>query len=121
MFLITPTACITLVVPDEPDPTAVILYYNSVGFTDTMSIISLIEAYARDLPESAVVAQFYSNKTEADLPKWLIAFNNPANAEVYRTRKEWLETVLIEKGCKFNTGQTYQKPHPHARHGGSRN
>jgi hypothetical protein len=50
------------------------------------------------------VAQFYDHKTEVDLPKWLIAFDNPADAEVYRTRKEWLETVLIEKGCKFNIG-----------------
>jgi predicted RNA-binding protein with PUA-like domain len=104
VFLITPTTHITPVVPDELDPTAVILYYNSVGFTDTASVISLIEAYARDLPEPAAVAQFYDHETEADLPKWLIAFDNPADAEVYRTRKEWLETVLIKKGCKFNIG-----------------
>jgi hypothetical protein len=69
-FLITPTTRITPVVPDEPDPTAVILYYNSV---DMVSVISLIEAYARDLPEPAAVAQFYDHETEADLPKWLIA------------------------------------------------
>jgi hypothetical protein len=59
-----------------------------VGFTDTVSVISLIKAYARDLPEPAAVAQFYDHETEADLPKWLIAFNNPADAEVYRIRKE---------------------------------
>jgi hypothetical protein len=54
--------------------------------------------------EPAAMAQFYDHETEADLPKWLIAFNNPANTEVYRTKKEWLQTVLIEKGCKFNIG-----------------
>jgi hypothetical protein len=87
-FLIIPTACITLVVLDEPDPTAVILYYNSMGFMDMVSIISLIEAYARDLPEPVAVAQFYDHETEADLPKWLVAFDNPADMEVYRTRKK---------------------------------
>jgi hypothetical protein len=65
----------------------VILYYNSVGFTDTASIISLIEAYARDLPEPVAVAQFYDHETEADLPKWLIVFDNLAGRSlIYMSR-----------------------------------
>jgi hypothetical protein len=39
-----------------------------------------------------------------DLPKWLIAFDILVEAEAFKTRKEWLETVLIEKSCKLNIG-----------------
>jgi hypothetical protein len=45
---------------------------------------------------------------ETDLPKWLIAFDTPVEAEAFKTRKEWLETVLIKKGCNSTLGQTYQ-------------
>jgi hypothetical protein len=103
-FLTAPTACITPVIPDKPDPTAAILYYNSIGFTDMATIIALIEEYARDLPPPAAVAQFYDHVIETDLPKWLIAFNTLVEVEAFKTRKEWLETVLIEKGCKLNIG-----------------
>jgi hypothetical protein len=41
---------------------------------------------------------------ETDLTKWLIALDTPVEAEAFKTRKEWLETVLIEKGCKLNIG-----------------
>jgi hypothetical protein len=50
VFLITLTACITPVIPDELDPTAAVLYYNSIEFTDTATIITLIKEYERDLP-----------------------------------------------------------------------
>jgi hypothetical protein len=42
-------------VMDELDPT---LYYNSIGFMDTATIIALIKEYARDLPLPVAVAQF---------------------------------------------------------------
>jgi hypothetical protein len=103
-FLTALTACITPVIPDEPDSMAAILYYNSIGFMDTATIIAFIKEYARDLPPLAAVAQFYYHVTETDLPKWLIAFDTPVEAEAFKTRKEWLEIVLIEKGCKLNIG-----------------
>jgi hypothetical protein len=45
--------------------------YNSIGFTDTATIITLIKEYARDLPPPVAVAQFYDHMMETDLPKWL--------------------------------------------------
>jgi hypothetical protein len=105
-------ACITLVIPDEPDPTAAILYYNSIGFTDMATIIALIEEYARDLPPPAAVAQFYDHVTEMDLPKWLIAFDTPVKAEAFKTRKEWdrerLQTQHRAMQKNHQTGQTHQ-------------
>jgi hypothetical protein len=56
------------------------------------------------------VAQFYDHVTETDLPKWLIAFDTPVEAEAFKTRKEWRETVLIEKGCKLSTSGHAEKP-----------
>jgi hypothetical protein len=47
------------------------------------------------------VAQFYDHETEADLPKWLIAFNNPANAEVYKTRKRIARNSPDRKGLQI--------------------
>jgi hypothetical protein len=47
----------TPVIPDEPDPTAAILYYNSIGFTDTATIIALIEENAQDLPPPVAVGR----------------------------------------------------------------
>jgi hypothetical protein len=73
-----------------------------IGFMDTASIIALIEENARDLPLPAAVAQFYNHVIETDLPKWLITFDTPVKAEAFKTRKEWLEIVLIEKCCTFN-------------------
>jgi hypothetical protein len=55
-FLTALTAHITPVIPDEPDLMAAILYYNSIGFMDTATIIALIGEYARDLPPPAAVA-----------------------------------------------------------------
>jgi hypothetical protein len=62
---------------------------------------ALIEEYARDLPPSVAMAQFYDHMMETDLPKWLIAFTL-VEAKAFKTRKEWLETVLIKKGGKLN-------------------
>jgi hypothetical protein len=56
------------------------------------------------IPPPAAVAQFYDHVTETDLPKWLIAFDTLVEAEAFKTRKEWLDTVLIKKGCKLNIG-----------------
>jgi hypothetical protein len=70
-FLTALTAHITPVIPDKLDLTAAILYYNSIGFMDTATIIALIEGYARDLPPLVAVAQFYNHMTETNLPKWL--------------------------------------------------
>jgi hypothetical protein len=53
MFLTAPMAHITPVIPDKLDPTAAVLYYNSIGFTDTATIIALIKEYVRDLPPPA--------------------------------------------------------------------
>jgi hypothetical protein len=67
--LTAPTAYITPVIPDKPDPTAAVLYYNSIRFMDMATIITLIEEYARDLPPPVALAQFYDHVMETDLPK----------------------------------------------------
>jgi hypothetical protein len=95
-FLTKPNARITLVLPvNDIDHSVLILYFKGPGTIHTGTITDLIKRYTADtLPCPAVVAQFYDHITEEELPKWLLGFDYPVEAEKFAEDKDWPKLVL---------------------------
>jgi hypothetical protein len=69
-FLTKPTAYITLVIlVNDVDQTALILYYKGPGMANTATITELIQEHiSHTVPHPAVVAQFYDHASEEEPP-----------------------------------------------------
>jgi hypothetical protein len=95
-FFTKPNTCITPVLPvNDIDHSALILNFKSPGTIDTGTITDLIKRYmANTLPRLAVIAQFYNHVTKEELPKWLLGFNYPVEAEKFAEDKDWPKLVL---------------------------
>jgi hypothetical protein len=90
-----PNARITLVLPvNNIDHSALILYFKGPGTIDTSTITDLIKKLADTLPCLAMVAQFYDHVTKEELPKWLLGFDYPVEAEKFAEDKDWPKLVL---------------------------
>jgi hypothetical protein len=74
---------------NDIDHSALILYFKGPGTIDTGTITDLIKRYMADtLPCPAVVAQFYDHVTEKELPKWLLGFDYPVEAKKFAEDKD---------------------------------